>query len=67
MNQDILAAEWEDEFEMMSSHAGLIDMQEEMEHVRFENHQMSSRMAQLEMSMQEVIQHLQKLTVKSEV
>ena len=64
---EILAAEWEDEFEMMSSHAGLIDMQEEMEQVRFENRQMSSRMAQLEMSMQEVIQHLQKLTVKSEV
>lgn len=52
---------------MMSSHASMIDVQEELEHVRFENRQMSSRMAQLEMSMQEMIQHLQKLTVKSEV
>lgn len=67
-NPAILAADWEEEeFEMMSSHASMIDVQEELEHVRFENRQMSSRMAQLEMSMQEMIQHLQKLTVKSEV
>lgn len=60
-------SDWEDEFEMMSSHAGMIDMQEELEHVRFENRQMSSRMAQLEMHMHEMVQHLQKLTVKAEV
>lgn len=66
-NPPLTESDWEEEFEMMSSHAGMIDMQEELENVRFENRQMSSRMAQLEMHMQEMIQHLQKLTVKPEV
>lgn len=67
LETDPSETDWEEEFEMMSSHAGMINVQEELENVRLENRQMSSRMAQLEMSMQEMIHHLQKLTVKPEM
>ena len=41
-------------------------MEEQMNYMQMENKNMSDRMAQLEMNLMEVLQHLRGLSVKSE-
>ncbi len=56
----------DEDFEEPGSPALVLNLQEEMSYVREENRQLHGRLYQLEMNMSQILDHLQKMTVKEE-
>lgn len=56
----------EDEWENMSSTVQMADMQEQMTNMNQANLQLHHRVNNMEMAMQEILEHVRKMTIKSE-